>query len=174
MQSIVVGFSRPKKWRPFAWLIMKGYGIPYDHVYVKFHSGTYGRDIIYQASGSMVNFMGNTIFLSNNIGMNEFQVSISDDKYVGLMQFCIDNAGKPYGVKQAFGMAIVRIAEIFGRYIKNPFKDDGTYVCSKLGAYILENFAGAIIPRDIEDITPLDLYNYLIQVKASVESTSKP
>lgn len=160
-KTILVGLSRPKKWKAFAQLIMAGYGIPYDHVYVKFHSDKYDRDLIYQASKTMVNFVGSDMFLSNNLSIYEFEVEIPDDKVVAMMQFMIDNAGKPYGIKQCFGMAIVRVCEIFGKYIENPFKDGGkTYVCSEIGAYILEQFAGAVIPKDIDDITPKDLYNY--------------
>lgn len=166
MEEIKIGFSKPKKWKPFAWLIMIGYGIPYDHVYVKFHSDKYDRDLIYQASKTLVNFMGTEIFKEENFIIDEFSISISDEQKIKMMKFAIDNSGKPYGIKQAFGMAIVRIAEMFGKYIKNPFKDEGkTYVCSELAAYILEEFAGKSIPKDIDDITPKDLYEYLNLLK---------
>jgi hypothetical protein len=171
MNKIYIGFSKPKKWKIFAKLIMLGYGIPYDHVYVRFNSDRYDRDLIYQASKSMVNFMGVGVFSEENIIVDEFEVEISDEKLTAMIQFAIDNAGKAYGVKQAFGMAIVRVAEIFGKYIENPFKDGGkTYVCSELGAYVLEHFAGSVIPKDIDDITPKDLYEYLMKIKASLNN----
>ena len=169
MQKIKVGFSKPKKWKPFAWIIMVGYGIPYDHVYISFRSEKYNRTMIYQASKTMVNFMGSELFFKENLIFQDFDIEIKDDLYVNMIKFCIDNAGKPYGFKQCLGMAWVRINEIFGRYIENPFKDKGkTYVCSEMGAYILEEFAGAKIPRDIDDITPKDLYEYLLKLKPSV------
>ena len=169
MAKIYIGLSKPKKWKAFAQLIMLGYGIPYSHVYIKFRSTKYDRDMIYQASHSMVNFIGSTMFFEENIAIEEFEVELSDEKFNEMICFAIDNAGKPYGVKQALGMAIVRIAEVFGKYIENPFRDGGnTYVCSELGAYVLENFAGGVIPKDIDDITPKDLYDYLTKIKASL------
>lgn len=169
MKKIKVGFSKPKKWKIFAKLISLGYGIPYSHVYVNFHSDSFDRNLIYQASHTMVNFMGEAIFLEENVVVEEFEVEMTEENFNRMVTFAVDTVGKPYGLKQCFGMAIVRIAEIFGKYITNPFKDKGsTYVCSELGAYVLEKFAGASIPRDIDDITPKDLYEYLQKAKASV------
>lgn len=166
MNSVIMGFSRPKTWKPFAWLIMTAYNIPYDHVYIKIYSSKYQRALIYQASSTMVNFMGADIFDANNTVVKEFQLEISDDNAVKLMQFAIDNAGKPYGLKEIFGLAVVRIAELCGKSIKNPFKDNGsTYVCSELAAYILQEYMQDKLPKDFEDMTPLDVYNYLSSLK---------
>ena len=173
MSTIKIGFSKPKKCKPFAWLIMFGYGIPYDHVYLELYSKKYDRKMIYQASGSKVNFMGYELFHEENVVLAEYTVEISDDKYIALMQFAIDNSGRPYGIKQCFGMAIVRIAEIMGKNIKNPFRDgSNTFVCSEMGAYVLENFAGVTLPRDMDDITPLDLWNYFQSLPNTAASDS--
>lgn len=166
MDTITIGFSRPKKFKPFAWLIMKGYGINYDHVYIKFHSDKYNRDIIYQASQTMVNFMSNVIFLSDNEVVNEYSMDITADKKTEMIQFAMDNAGIPYGKLQAFGLAIVRIFEVFGKKINNPFGDGiKTFVCCKLAAYILENFAGDVIDEPLNNITPKDLYSYMQNIQ---------
>lgn len=166
MNSLVVGFSKPKKWKAFAWLIMKGYNIPYDHVYIKFHSDTYSRDLIYQASGLAVNFMSTAIFETANDVVREFTFQISDAKKVSMIQFAIDNSGKPYGFKEILGLAWVRLNELIGRKVDNPVKDgSNTWVCCELVASILENFAGIEIQEDLSDITPKDLYNYLSKIK---------
>lgn len=168
MRTLSIGFSKPKKWKPFAWLIMKGYGAPYDHVYVRIHSDLYKRDLIYQASKMMVNFMGIDVFQSENEIIKEFPVSISDDQYVKMMQFAIDNAGKPYGTLEAVGLAVVRLAQLVGIKIKNPLGDGGkTYVCSELAGFILEQYANAIeLPKDQDDLDPLTVYNYLLKISA--------
>lgn len=168
MKTIVVGFSKPKTWKPFAALIMKAYGIPYDHVYVRIHSDKYQRDLIYQASKLMVNFMGIDAFSQDNLIVDEFSVEITDDNKVKLMQFAIDNACKPYGISEALGLAIVRMAQICGFTIKNPFGDGGkTYVCSELAGFILQQYAGAQIPENQDDMTPLDIFNYLSSLRKS-------
>lgn len=167
MEKIIVGFSRPKKWMPYAWLIMKGFGINYSHVYLKFHSNSYDRDIIYQASKSMINFMSTKVFGDEEIIVKEFEVEISEKSRISLMQFAIDNAGKPYSLREAIGLGLVRICALFGKKITNPFKDGtDSYVCSVLADYILENFAEQDIPGDFQDSDPKYLYNYLTAAKA--------
>ena len=145
---------------------MKAYNIPYSHVYVQFYSDSYERNLVYQASSTKVNFMGQEIFLKDNLVIAEFEVEISKESKKQIVQFAIDSCGKPYGMKAVFGLGIVRIAELFGKIIKNPFRDDETtYVCSELGAYILEHYANVRLPKNYEDITPKDLYNCLLQIK---------
>lgn len=163
MKSIIVGFSKPKTWKPFAWVIMKAYGTPYDHVYVKFHSDSFDRDLIYQASGTMINFMSPDVFESNNFVLKEFTINVSDDDMKKTIQFAIDNAGKPYSMKEVLGLAVVRIAEIFGKKIKNPWAD-GTagYVCCILVAYILQNIDDVEIASDVFSISPKELYEFLM------------
>lgn len=167
MQSITIGFSKPKKFKPFAWLIMAGYGTSFDHVYVKLHSTAYNIDIIYQASRTMVNFMGTRIFNRDNDVVDEFEVHITDENKSALMKFCIENAGISYGIKEALGLAIIRIAELFGKKINNPFTDSGaTYVCSELAWYILVNFAGVTGDKSYENMSPKDVYQYFKSIRA--------
>lgn len=166
MEGVIVGFSKPKKWKPFAWLIMQAYDIPYNHVYVRFYSEFYERNLIYQASGTKVNFMGEDLFLQDNDVIAEFELSITNEQKKAMIQFAIDSCGQAYGIKAVVGLAWVRICEWFGKVVKNPFRDGKTtYVCSELGAYILENYAHLKLPKNYEDITPKDLYECLLKTK---------
>lgn len=165
MTSISIGFSRPKTWKPFAELIMLGYGIPYDHAYVRFHSDFYNRDVIYQASSTMVNFMSPVIFECNNVIVKEFQIQITDENRKAMVGFAMDNAGKPYGIKECFGLAWVRLNEIVGRRIKNPFADGGTtYVCCEMAAAILNQYSSIKVPYDLDNLNPKELYNFMEKV----------
>lgn len=169
METIFVGFSKPKTWKPFAWLIMKGFGTSYDHVYIRFRSEKYDRDLIYQASKMMVNFMSKEVLMQDNIIVDEFPVEITTENKTKMIQFAIDNCGKPYGIKEAIGLGIVRIFELLGKKIKNPFGDGGaTYVCSELAGYMLKQYAGALIPKDVDDIAPPDVFNYLSLLKKPI------
>lgn len=175
MTTIKIGFSKPKKWKPFAALIMAGYGIPYDHVYLELYSVKYDRKMIYQASGARVNFMGYELFHEENDVIAQYTVELEDAQYAKLMQFAIDNSGRPYGVKQAVGMAIVRIAEILGRKIKNPFADgSNTFVCSELGAFVLQTFDNIKFSDDQDDITPQTLWNYFQSVPSDAPVDQLP
>lgn len=165
MKSIIVGFSRPIKTKPFAWLIQKAYGINYDHVYIKIYSESLNRFLIYQASGTMVNFMGTAYWDTENIPVLEHNIFLTDDNYKLFMQFAVDNAGKPYGTKECFGLAWVRIGELLGKKWLNPFKDGGnTYVCSELVATILKDFNDATLDN-VQEMSPLDVYNYIASLK---------
>lgn len=169
METIKIGFSRPKnmKLKFFAWAIMKAYGTPYSHVYVRIHSGKYERDLIYQASQTMINFMGMEIFNDEALVVEEFEFQMSDESYKSMMQFAIDSAGTPYGVKECFGMAWVKIMEWCGKTVKNPFSDGGsTYVCSELASYVLKNYLGANVKEDLDDMTPLQVYTLVKELKA--------
>lgn len=165
MAIIKVGFSKPKTWKPFSALIMLGYGIPYDHAYIRYTSDFYNRDVIYQASSTMVNFMAPAIFEANNNVVQEFQINITDDKRKAMVGFAMDNAGKPYGIKECFGLAWVRINELFGRRIKNPFADGGkTYVCCEMAATILEDFANIQVPYNLDTLNPKELYDFMQKI----------
>jgi hypothetical protein len=168
MQKIKIGFSRPTKmtFKPYAWIIMKAYGTEYDHVYIRLPSSTLGKEIIFQASGKSVNFMATELFDSNNLVIREFEVETSDENYSALLKFAAENSGKPYGIKEAIGDGIVKICALVGKKISNPFSDkNDSWVCSELAGYCLEQFAGASITPEQDDITPPDVYDYLLSAE---------
>src|SRR5690349_251313 len=104
MKTIAIGFSRPKKFNILSWLIMKVQRTEYSHVYVRFHSDSLDRDLIYQASGLQVNFVGGTLFKDHHLTVKEFSLSVTDETYKNTLQFAVDKAGMPYSIKQLFGI----------------------------------------------------------------------
>lgn len=162
MENFTIGFSRPKKWKPFAWLIMTAYKIPYSHVYIKFYSLKYNRWLIYQASGSMVNFMNIELFMDHADIVHEVKLDLPEQSRAKIIQFVIDYCGKPYGIKECLGFAIVKIASWFGKEITNPLSDnDNTLVCSELASLILKNCLNISLPKDPDDMSPKDVYDLL-------------
>ncbi len=160
MRKVIVGFSRPIEWHVLSATIMLVERTNYSHVYVRTRSDKYDRDLIYQASGLAVNFVGLDFFLSKNTIVDEFDFDVSDETYVKLMQFCIDNAGKPYGSKQLVGMGIKKLG------FENPFRDGKqTYVCSEMAAYIIKEFISGGIGTDLDDIDPRAVHEYLSSIK---------
>lgn len=165
MEKMTIGFSRPIKWAPFSWLIMKGYGIDYSHVYVKFHSASLDRDIIYQASKNMINFMGTVVFQEHNVIVREFQLEITLENKNEIMKFAIDNAGKPYSIKEAIGLGWVRLNALFGKKVRNPYKfGNDEYVCSVLADYILDKYTDKGTELDYQEATPQSIYNHLVEL----------
>lgn len=162
METVTIGFSKPNKFKLFAFAIMKGLGIPYSHVYVKFYSSKFDRFLIYQASHTTVNFCSVPIFEKNNAVVKEFPVQMTPDQFVSMLKFAIDNCGKPYGFKNILGLTYVRIMELLGKKVKSPFSDnDRTYVCCELVGAILNNFIEKDLKLDLNNITPKDIYIHM-------------
>jgi hypothetical protein len=167
MHKIIIGFSRPNKWKLFSWLIRTSYNTDYSHVFIRLHSDTYDRDLVYQASGTTVNFMGMSVFKSHNIILDEFEIDIDEEQKKAMIQFAIDNAGKPYGIKDVIGLGLVRLAELAGKSIKNPFRDSkSTYVCSELVSYIIKDYSELDLPKHPSDMTPKDLYDFMVVLRS--------
>lgn len=168
MNTLVIGFSKPKKWKPFSWLIMKGLSIPYSHTYVRLYARSYDRSLIYQASSSMVNFMNIETFNQDAQVIQEFDVVLDDETYLTMMKFAIDNCGKAYGIKECFGLAYVRFMELLGKTVKNPLADgDKTWVCSGLISEILRSYLGQTLTKDPDDMTPKDVFELMQSITKS-------
>jgi hypothetical protein len=167
METIIVGFSTHKKFGIFPWLIKKVEKTPYSHVYLKFYSSKLDRDVIYQASGTKVNFVGTEIFNRDSVVIEEFSIDISDEVKTKTMRFCIDNAGIAYGMKQVLGIGIVRFFRLFNKEIKNPFSDGyKTEVCAELVGHILEDCLGNKLDIDLDTVGPKGIYDYVSKIKA--------
>lgn len=169
MKQVIIGFSRPKEFKVLAKLIMLNEKTNYSHAYIKFNALSFDRSLIYQASGKQVNFEGSVHFNTHAILVEEYEISIEDDLYKRLMQFCIDNAGIPYGLKATIGLVWVKINKLFGKKIDNPFNDgDASLFCSEL-AYNCLKLINESSDTDIgEDISPKDL-NDLIKNNQNIK-----
>ena len=159
MEEIIIGFSKPKnnKFPIFSWLIRLIEWTPYSHVYIQWHSDSLERDIIYQASGTMVNFMGSKRFNEHVETLFQYKIKCSSEAKKRVVQKAIDLAGAPYGVKQVFGITLVKLMRFFGKDIVNPFADGSkTWVCSELGMEIITDL-GLSVPVQQENATPRDI-----------------
>jgi len=159
MKKITIGFSRPKgKICPcLSWGIRLFQGwTPYSHVYVKFHSNSLDRDVIYQASGLQVNYIGSKLFYKHVHVVDEFSLEISDEDYRKMMQYTVDNAGKPYSLKSIFAILFK---------IESWCDGDDSFVCSELIGEILRKYTDVSIDKSSEALTPKDIHRYLTSIK---------
>jgi len=165
MKTIVVGFSKPKEFKLYAWLIMKCDKANFDHAYLKFYSDSLDREIIYQAIGKGVGFIGNILFHTKNESVEEFKLSVDDNKYIIMMQFCIDNSGMPYGFLEVLGMAWVKVCAKLGKTVTNPFnKGDKQEFCSEIVSRCLNVVKPEEFNIDVENISPKELNSLLKQL----------
>ena len=154
MSTITIGFSKSKKRLPIgSWLIRLYENTPYSHVYLKFHSETLNRVLIYEAVGSGLRFIGSKAWGSHAVEVASFDVAMIQANYVTLLQYCVDNAGTEYGFMQNVGVVISRLFKLKS----NPFQKGKN--CSevvsevlKLEGYTLKVSPNLSTPRDIYEM----------------------
>lgn len=164
MANIVIGFSRPKsKLAIIAHIIRLCEGrTPYSHVYLKWHSESLNRDLIYEAKGSGINFTSPIHFNEHVVVVKEFLIEVSEETKLKIMQYAIDNAREKYGVLQILGIGMVRLLRKLGINVKNPFT--AGMVCSELAGVVLNNFVGVKV-EELDLAGPADIYKILERLK---------
>jgi hypothetical protein len=162
METLTVGFSKARsKWKFLSTLIRWADQAPFSHVFIRWNSAYLERDVIYQASGSAVNFQEGKRFDAINETLYKFDILLSDSTRKRVMQFAMDQAGAPYSLKQLLGLSISKLSKLIGFKILNPFKDGRShYICCELVAEILAEL-GYKMPEDLDDITPKDVFEFL-------------
>jgi hypothetical protein len=163
MQKIKIGFSKPNssnKFPIYSWLIRLAQGwSDYSHVYTEVQVPE--GPTIFQASGLSVNEESKVQFLTHAEIVIDFEFEISDEGFMKIKQFFFERLGRPYSIKQVFGLFLFHIG------IKTKmFKDnDLAYVCSELIAESMEKFMGFKFEKQLDFIEPIDIYKKIIEIK---------
>jgi hypothetical protein len=153
MKTLVIGFSRPKKFKLFAELIMFADMAPFSHGFVKFKSAAWGTEFIYQSSGHRTNFMGGKSFRSINTIVEEYALQLDDEIEAKVGRLCVEREGRKYPVLQVIGKGIVKLASCFGLSIKNPFSNgDEMSDCIEECAAILREGLDIKTPLDMDSV----------------------
>ena len=160
MRKVIIGFSKTKKKLGiFSWIIRKIECTNYSHTYLKF-TNSRGKGLVYQASHTMVNFMGEKIFLEQSEPIKEYEIELTDEQYAEMIDFCIDRAGIPYAAMENLGIGIARLLEIVGIKIHNIFGiKRSAYKCSEIVAEFLENILKVDIPEDLDMVSPKQVHS---------------
>jgi hypothetical protein len=161
MKQITIGFSRACTTFPiFSWAIMLVQRTNYSHVYLKYQDEYLGQPMHYGASHTLVNYMSAPVFLSQETVVKEFTFNVSDATFLSTLQFAANQAGKPYGLLEICGLALVELASFVGIKISNPFKEAGaTWICDQLVAAMLNTCENVTLPMPLDNMTPKDVYN---------------
>lgn len=156
MKTLKIGFSKPKNriFPIFSWLIRLYQRTAFSHTYITFKSSSLDRTLVYEAVAGGIRFVGTQVWQEHAETVREFELSVSDDQYTEILQFCVDNAGKDYAFLQSLG---VLIANLF-KLKKNPFRE-GTN-CSEMLSRLLERLDYVVgKPHDL--VTPKDIYLFM-------------
>lgn len=155
MREIKIGFSSRNGFAPISWAIKAYEGTPYSHVYFRYTTD-WKTDLIYQASGTMVNFMAGKVFDEMNTTHKEFTFQISEEAWNLFMAWATTVCGRPYARLQPLGIMMMDLLDLE----KNPFADgQKAWVCSELVSFGLADAIGIhLSPHTFEKASPKDLY----------------
>lgn len=126
----------------------------YSHVRLRWVNST-GRDIIYEASGSSIKFVGTLAQEKHKVEIVKFyEIDLDREHYRGLIDLCMTYADVSYGALQIFGMLIAYMFDMQ----KNPFAD-GRYsqVCSELVGRFLEEVMEFDVEANLDVAGPLQI-----------------
>lgn len=172
--KIKIGFSQPKnKFFPiFSWLIRLIEWTKYSHVYLQWDSEFAESTITYHAAGHSVHFLGLELFKKSVKPVYIFEIDITREQYKDLLHYCFEKSGTDYGVKQIFGITIVKLMCLFGKKIKNPFSDgDKSQVCSELIGHVLKDILSKDLDLDLDIAGPKAIYEFMCKLEEKAGAT---
>lgn len=154
--KIKIVFTKPKnKILPIGSYLIRLYQkTGYSHVALIFQTSR-GKKLVYEAVGSGIRYISKNKWLENVIVVESFELEISAENYIQIIDYCIENAGYDYGFMQNIGIAV---AEIFNLK-KNPFKKGKN--CSEVLAEVLVK-NGFDVTKPLDLVTPKDINDILV------------
>lgn len=155
---MTVGFSRPKKWKPIAELIMLLEGTDYSHVFVTWRCTNIQRRKVFESVGSGSRILSNITFKKHAHVHSLYHFEVDDATLFKIEQATHDQSGRPYGYKALLGLGFMRCMNFFNRLLglkgrqNNPFKDgDYSQVCVESAAMVLKYARPDIYFGEIEN-----------------------
>jgi len=161
MHKIKIGFSRStKKFAIFGWAIQLFQRTSYSHVYIRDYSKWLDMEGVYQASGSLVNYMHIDNFLDHSEIVREFELEVSSEARKAIIQRCHYLCGRPYGMKQIMAILLAKLG-IRSKHLRDG---ENAYICSELVVDALDK-ANIINKlewgKSVDLVTPKDIYEKL-------------
>lgn len=152
-----------------SWLIMFFEKTNYSHAYIKIPLENVKRNLIYQATGKGVYFIGSELFKKNNETVVEYEFLVSNESRRNLLQYAIDNSGKSYSLIQLLGLAFKRCcSKFFKKKVKNPIRDKSNrFICTEIAAAGLKEL-GFPVDDDLDSIGLKELGEILPNLKRGI------
>jgi hypothetical protein len=165
MKTLTIGFSKAKsKYAILSHLIRLIEGTPFSHVYITWNSSWLDLQVIYHAAGMMVHFTTSEHFVQKALIVDEFEIQLSDEAFKHIIQESMRKAGSGYSLSQLVYITIFRTCsalKIPTSWI--PKNGRKVYVCSELVADILKDNISINFSKDLDFVTPSDIYSELIK-----------
>ena len=133
---MVIGFSKPKKFKLGAWLISKWIGKSYSHVYIRYND-TQGRDMVFQAGHGLVHQLLFTNFVLENYVVREIEIFATDAQKEEFRDYYYKHLGEPYDYKD---LVLIPINDTLWALKKPYVNSNGRgYICSELASEMLNH-----------------------------------
>lgn len=131
MKKIIVGFSTHHSL--FSTLIKFVTNSKVSHTYIRIPVPEWDESVVFQASGLVVNYTNYKVFLEKSTVIEEYEIDVSDDVYAFAEMVRVMECGKPYSMKEVFGLLWVLAMRGLNVKVKNPFRDGShSYICVEL------------------------------------------
>lgn len=170
MRKIKIGFSYPKKFMPFAWLIKLYTREPFSHVYVEYLDEITGQEMMAESSHGEFHKITKENWLGKNTIINEFDIDISDDSFYLIMRHINNHLQVDYSVTNIFGIPFYDLYEltnwkIFLKIAKLFTDGASRLICSESVSFILI-MLGIEFNRPSDFLRPDHIYEALLEYKA--------
>lgn len=149
MKKVIIGFSA----HPgiFSTLIKFITNSRVSHTYIRIPVPEYNESMVFQASGLCVNYMNYKVFQKKSKIIEEYEIEVDDDVYAFGEMMRVIESGKPYSMKEIFGLLWVLAMRGFGVKVNNPFRDGShSYICVELAMLCVG------LEKDSENVTQED------------------
>lgn len=155
MKQIIIGFSKPKKFKIGARLISWWMGTEYSHVYLKFQEVGNNCGVFHAAHG-MVHFRSEENFLKDNIAVKEYTINLTNKMEDNFYLWCMSLAGETYSVMEL--VQILYTDVIYALTKKEPKSEDlSGYICSELVGKFCQQALHIIFTKPLYLLKPVDI-----------------
>lgn len=157
--ELYIEFTRPKKGSVLSYIIRAMQGTPYSHVRLRWINSM-GINIVYEASGAGVRFMGPLAQEQRSILItHRFSFNLNQQQYKDLIAICMTYAGISYGVTQLLGIGLANILNLRS----NPLsRGADRLVCSELVATVLRDVLGILPKVNLDVVGPKEVFDVLV------------
>lgn len=164
---VIVGFSKPKSWKPFAWAIQRYQNTEYSHVYFKIYLSKMDKWIILESAGLETRILTESNWLQHSEIIEEYIIESSKLQRIDLFEECLNNMGKSYGITQIAGILISNLLKLKHNLISTG---SDYQICSEFVGRLLQDIYKVKMPKDLDLLTPKDINNLLTTCKIVTKS----
>lgn len=155
MSSVIFGFSKPVNFNLLSAAIEAVEKRPFSHCYVRFKEPVSQKDVVFQASGLVVNMCLFETFRTEHIPVEEFELPVTDSEFAALWNEVLSELGVSYSVLQLIYILINKL-------VRTKTGDAPGEICSKLAAQV-STILGLPVSGDLSYETPSDFEKFCSQ-----------